>query len=105
MVGDVALAGTAIAERFAQRRNMDPEGGLFDDRVAPCPGDQLFFRDRLAGALDERNQNVERSAPEAQGFSSSDSVRCAGINWNDPKAKTSSSIGQSSSEAFGNSYR
>src|ERR1700758_5029629 len=68
LVGDVALAGTAITERFAQRRNMDPEGGLFDDRVRSSPRDQLFFRDRLAGALDERNQNVEGSAPEAQGF-------------------------------------
>ena len=67
-VGDVALAGAAIAERFAQRRNMDPEGGLFDDRVRPSPGDQLLFRDRLAGALDERNQNIERTAPEAQRF-------------------------------------
>jgi hypothetical protein len=66
MVGDVALAGAAIAERFAQSRNMDPKGGLFDDRIGPCPGDQLFFRDCLASALDERNQNVECSAPEAQ---------------------------------------
>jgi len=67
-VGDVALAGTAIAERFAQRRNMDPEGGLFDDRARPRPGDRLLFRDRLAGALGERRQNVKRASAEAHRF-------------------------------------
>ena len=68
MVGDVARAVTAMAERFAQRRNMDPESGLFDDRVGPSPGNQLFFGDRLAGALDQRNQNIERTASETQRF-------------------------------------
>jgi hypothetical protein len=68
IIGDVAPAGTAIAERFAQRRNMNPKGGLFDDRVGPNPRDQLFFRDCIAGALDEGDQNVERAAPEAQGL-------------------------------------
>ena len=67
-VGDVALAGTAIPERFAQRRNMDSQGGLFDDRVGPSPGDQFLFRDRLAGALEERSQNIERAAAEAHRF-------------------------------------
>ena len=50
------------------RHNMDPEGGLFDDRVGPRPGDQLFFRDRLAGALDQRDENIEGAAAEPQGF-------------------------------------
>jgi len=68
VVGDVAPAGPAIAERFAQRRNMDPEGGLFDDRVGPSPRDQLFFGDRLAGALEERSQNIERTAADAHRF-------------------------------------
>jgi hypothetical protein len=58
----------AIAERFAQRHNMDPEGGLFDDRAGPRPRDQLFFGDRLAGAFDERNQNIERAATDPQGL-------------------------------------
>jgi hypothetical protein len=68
VVGDVALADPAIAERLAQRRNMDPEGSLFDDRVRPSPCDQLFFRDRLAGALDQRHQNIESTAAEPQWF-------------------------------------
>jgi hypothetical protein len=42
---------TTIAERLAQHRDMDPEGGLFEDRVGPRPRDQLFFRNRVAGAL------------------------------------------------------
>jgi hypothetical protein len=45
---------------------MDPESGLLDDRVRPSPRNQLLFRDRLARALDQRNQNIERAAAEAQ---------------------------------------
>jgi hypothetical protein len=52
--------------RSAATWTLDPEGGLFDDRTGPRTGDQLFFCDRLAGALDERNQNVERSAADAR---------------------------------------
>src|SRR5207237_5150918 len=48
---------------------MDPECGLFDDRFRPGPGNELLFRDRLAGTLDERDQNIERAAAEAQRFS------------------------------------
>ena len=99
MVGDVALAGAAIAERLAERRNVDPKGSLFDDGLGPSPRNQLVFRNRLAGARDERSQNVERTAPEAQRLPPSDSIRWAGINRNDPKVKTSSSIGQSPPEA------
>src|SRR5215469_8888105 len=66
VVGDVALAGAAIAERFAQRRHMDPQGALLDSHIRPGPGDELLFRDRLAGVFDQRNQNIERSAADAQ---------------------------------------
>jgi hypothetical protein len=68
MVDYVALAGTAIAKCFAQRRDMDPEGGLFDDRAWPSPCNQLLFGDRLAGPFDQRNQDLKRAAPEAQWF-------------------------------------
>jgi len=47
---------------------MDPEGSLFDDHVRPRPGDQLFFRDRLAGALGQGSQNIEGATTEAHRF-------------------------------------
>jgi hypothetical protein len=68
MVSDVTSAGTAIAKRFAQRRNVHPEGGLFNDSVGPSPRDQLLFRDCIAGALGQRSQNIERATAEAHRF-------------------------------------
>jgi len=68
VVNNVALAGTTIGECFAQLRNVDPEGSLFDDRVGPSPCDELLLRDCLAGALNQRTHDVKRSATEAQGF-------------------------------------
>jgi hypothetical protein len=96
MIGDVALAGAAIAKRFAQRGTMDPERGLFDDRTRPSSRDQLFFGDRLAGALATKISNAR--LPSRNGLPSSWMRRRAGTNPNDPKAKTSSSIGEASSE-------
>jgi len=37
-VGDVARARAVIAKRFAQRRDMDPQRALVDDRVGPRHG-------------------------------------------------------------------
>jgi len=68
VVGDVAPASAAIAKRLAQRRDMDPERTVVDDRIGPGAGDQLVLVDRLAGAFDERNQNIQRAAAEAQWF-------------------------------------
>ena len=65
-VGDVARARAVIAERFAQRRDMDPQRALVDDRVGPGTGDELLFWERLARAFDQRDQNVECAAAEAQ---------------------------------------
>jgi hypothetical protein len=39
-----------------------------NDRARPSPRHQPFFRDRLAGALGQRSQNIKRAAPEAQEF-------------------------------------
>src|SRR5262249_7226036 len=62
---DIALAGTAIVQRLSQRRDMDPERGLFDESAPASPGGPLLFRDRLAGAFDQCDQNVERTTTEA----------------------------------------
>jgi len=66
VIGDVTPAVTAIAECFAQCRDMDPQGTFVDDRIGPGAGNQLFLWDRLAGPLDQRGQDVERTAADAQ---------------------------------------
>ena len=38
-VGDVALTGSTIAERLAQRGDMSPQGALVDHRIGPGAGD------------------------------------------------------------------
>ena len=45
---------------------MDPQRPVVDDRVGPGTGDQLLVGDRLAGAFDKREENVQGSAAEAQ---------------------------------------
>ncbi len=65
VVGDVAPAGAAVPKRLAQRGDMDPKRSLIDDRIGPGAGDQLILADRLAGAFDERDEDVQGPAAEA----------------------------------------
>jgi hypothetical protein len=41
---------------------MDPEVAFLDDCVRPNACDELLFADGCAGALDQRDQNVEGAA-------------------------------------------
>ena len=66
IVGYVAPACAAIAERFAQRRDVHPQCPFFDDGIGPGAGDELVSGDGLAGAFDQRDQDVERAAAEPQ---------------------------------------
>ena len=66
VVDDVALACTAVAHRLAQRGEMRPQSALIDDRVGPGASDQTIFVDRLAGTFNERDQNIQCAAAEAQ---------------------------------------
>ena len=66
VVCDKAPARSAIPERLTQRCDMDPQGAVVDDRIGPGARDQLFLGDRLAGVLDQCDQNVERTTTEAQ---------------------------------------
>jgi hypothetical protein len=69
IVDDVALALAAIAERPAQRRDVDPQGALVDNRIGPGASDEMLPRERLAGMFDKRDQDVERAAAQAQRLS------------------------------------
>jgi hypothetical protein len=61
----VALARLAIPERLAQRRDVNPQRSLVNDRIGPGARDQLILADGLAGAFDKRNEDVQGPAAEA----------------------------------------
>src|SRR6516164_10763375 len=69
IVGDIAPARTAVAKRLTQRGDMYPQRALVDDSIGPGAGDQLVSRDGLAGAFDQGDQDVERTAAEPQRLS------------------------------------
>lgn len=47
---------------------MDLEIAFLDKSVGPKPGHQLALADQLAGALNQREQDVQRAAAETKGF-------------------------------------
>jgi hypothetical protein len=61
----VALARLAVPERLAQRRDVNPQRSLVNDRIGPGARDQLILADGLAGAFDKRNEDVQGPAAEA----------------------------------------
>src|SRR5260370_6257096 len=62
--GDVATAALAIAQGAAQGADLDLQICVFDERLRPGWGYQLFLADNLAGAFDQSGQNGE--GPAAQ---------------------------------------
>jgi hypothetical protein len=62
---DIALSHTAVAQRLAQRGDMHPQRVLRNDRLRPGAGDELVVADRLAGAFNERDEDVQSPAAEA----------------------------------------
>jgi hypothetical protein len=68
VVGDVAPACAAVAESLSERCDMDPQGAFVDDRIGPGAGDEPILVDRLAGAFNQCDQNIQRTAAEGQRF-------------------------------------
>src|SRR6185295_13954731 len=62
--GDVTMAALTVAERSAQGTDLDLQVGLFDEGLRPDARDQFVLADHLAGALDQKGQNVEGAAAE-----------------------------------------
>ena len=48
-----------LPEDFSQRRYLNLQIVLFDDDLGPDAREQLVFGDKLAGALDQRQQHIE----------------------------------------------
>jgi hypothetical protein len=66
-IGDVAGAGLAVAQRLAERADVHLEIGLLDERARPDAREEILLADNLVGALDQRDQDVERPAAEPKG--------------------------------------
>jgi hypothetical protein len=63
-IGNEPIAFAAIAERFAQSGDVDPQGCLIDDGVWPSAGDELVLVDRFSGVFDQGNEDIECAAAE-----------------------------------------
>jgi hypothetical protein len=46
-------------------RSADPQRAFVDDRVGPSAGDQLILVNCIAGALNERDEDIQGPAAEA----------------------------------------
>ena len=63
-IGDIAPPGLSVAKSPAKRRDVDPKISLFDERVRPHSGDQVLLADKFVWALDQSDQNIQRTATE-----------------------------------------
>jgi hypothetical protein len=57
---DETITIPPVAQRFAQRRDMDAQGTLVDKRVGPDAVDQLVLQDGFAGTFNQGDQDLER---------------------------------------------
>ena len=79
---------------------MDPQRTLIDNRIGSGARDQLILQNSLTGSLNKRDEDIQSPAAEAQRLSVLEQYALPGMRRNDPKAKVSSSIEESFSEAF-----
>ncbi len=63
-VANVAGAVPAVAQRLPQSGDMDAETALVDDDIGPNIRDQIPAANYFSGPACERDQNVERPAPQ-----------------------------------------
>jgi hypothetical protein len=71
------MIALAIAESAAQGTDLYLQVRFFDKSLWPGSGDQFLFADYLAGALDERGQDVESATNARTGVAPSIRSRCA----------------------------
>ncbi|HVM97567.1 MAG TPA: hypothetical protein VMT89_14320, partial [Candidatus Acidoferrales bacterium] len=58
----------AISENSAQCRDVNPDARFFDERIRPNSRDQLFLADKIAGALDQSDEDEKRAAAQTNGL-------------------------------------
>ena len=64
---DIATAATAVAEPAPEGTDLEFEIAVLDKNAGPDPRDQLVLANHVAGALGQRDQDIERAAAEADG--------------------------------------
>jgi hypothetical protein len=57
----------AIAERPAQRRDVNSEARFFDKGIGPDAGEQLLLAQHLAWLLHQRDQDIAGAATQSDG--------------------------------------
>ncbi len=65
-IQDIAGRLAGIAERLAQRCDMEAQTALVDIHVGPDALDQLPLVDHFTGALGKQDQNIERAAADVK---------------------------------------
>ncbi len=65
-INQVAIPVAAIAEHPPHGSDMNRKVGRLDEHFRPHPRHQLLLADQLAPALDQCNQDIERTATETQ---------------------------------------
>ena len=58
---DTASLRSPLIEYPAERRDLDGQIGVLDDRPSPDGHHDLFFQDELTGPFDEHGENIEGS--------------------------------------------
>jgi hypothetical protein len=77
------MIALAITESAAQGTDLYLQVRFFDKGLWPGSGDQFLFADYLAGALDERGQDVESTTPEPHRPAAleQEPLRCMQLEW------------------------
>lgn len=65
---DVLVSGSFAAKQLAQRGDVNPQIGFFDESVRPDAFEQIFLADELFSVFNERNQEIECAAAKANRF-------------------------------------
>ena len=65
-IDQITIAVTSIAQNPPQRGNVNCKVGRLDEHFRPHSNHKFLFADQLAGAFDQRYEDIERAAPETQ---------------------------------------
>jgi hypothetical protein len=63
-IDDKPIAVSSVAQRAAQRGNMDREIRRLDKYIGPNPSHQLLLADQLTGAFEQHRQDLQSPASD-----------------------------------------
>jgi hypothetical protein len=62
------VAASFIAQKLPQCGDVDSQIGFLNEGIRPNPLQQLFLAEQVFSALDERDQEIERTAAKPKWF-------------------------------------